>query len=241
MRIDYQNSIKTSLTILLYYHSDANNFLKNSQTSYNLTNFFLTFLTWILSKNNNNVLILKQFFPKDYVKGKLPQKIYEAKNENHYCIPLQKMKKLRCFVKSLPVSLWSIYIFAGIKMLYEAWKMKPNEGEETQREVEEELARRGSTPSLNSTGKWRILKMNAEEKVIHKYNNGLEDISYFIIKRKYLKNPLQNISSVWRIRNLWCHNNFVHLYFFSSINTLSLNTKSLRKFVPTWGQWQIVT
>ena len=38
-------------------------------------------------------------------------------------------------------------------MLYEAWKMKPNEGEETQREVEEELARRGSTPSLNSTGK----------------------------------------------------------------------------------------
>ena len=81
-------------------------------------------------------------------------------------------------------------------MLYEAWKMKPNEGEETQREVEEELARRGSTPSLNSTGKWRILKMNAEEKVIHKYNNGLEDISYFIIKRKYLKNPLQNISSV---------------------------------------------
>ena len=33
-------------------------------------------------------------------------------------------------------------------MLYEAWRMKPNEGEETQREVEEELARRGSTPSL---------------------------------------------------------------------------------------------
>ena len=26
-------------------------------------------------------------------------------------------------------------------MLWEAWRMKPNEGEETQREVEEELAR----------------------------------------------------------------------------------------------------
>ena len=37
-------------------------------------------------------------------------------------------------------------------MLYEAWKMKPNEGEETQREVEEELARRGSTPSLHNPG-----------------------------------------------------------------------------------------
>ena len=36
----------------------------------------------------------------------------------------------------------------GIKMLWEAWRMKPTEGEDTQREVEEELARRGSTPSL---------------------------------------------------------------------------------------------
>ena len=27
-------------------------------------------------------------------------------------------------------------------MLWEAWRMKPNEGEETQREVEEELAAR---------------------------------------------------------------------------------------------------
>jgi len=45
----------------------------------------------------------------------------------------------------------AIMFLFGIKMLYEAWKMKPNEGEETQREVEEELARRGSTPSLNST------------------------------------------------------------------------------------------
>ena len=53
-------------------------------------------------------------------------------------------------------------------MLWEAWRMKPNEGEETQREVEEELARlvrdlrywgntkitghcrRGSEPSLNA-------------------------------------------------------------------------------------------
>ena len=32
-------------------------------------------------------------------------------------------------------------LMAGLKMLYEAWRMKPNEGEETQREVEEELAR----------------------------------------------------------------------------------------------------
>jgi len=45
----------------------------------------------------------------------------------------------------------AIMFLFGLKMLYEAWKMKPNEGEETQREVEEELARRGSTPSLNST------------------------------------------------------------------------------------------
>ena len=32
--------------------------------------------------------------------------------------------------------------------------MKPNEGEETQREVEEELARRGSSPSVNDIGKF---------------------------------------------------------------------------------------
>lgn len=42
----------------------------------------------------------------------------------------------------------AIMALFGLKMLYEAWRMKPNEGEETQREVEEELARRGSTPSL---------------------------------------------------------------------------------------------
>ena len=29
----------------------------------------------------------------------------------------------------------NVNIFIGIKMLWEAWKMKPNEGEETQREV----------------------------------------------------------------------------------------------------------
>ena len=42
----------------------------------------------------------------------------------------------------------AIMFLFGLKMLWEAWRMKPNEGEETQREVEEELARRGSTPSL---------------------------------------------------------------------------------------------
>ena len=56
---------------------------------------------------------------------------------------------------------------SGLKMLWEAWRMKPNEGEETQREVEEEVrrwaelcsgghlycpshSRRASTPSLNT-------------------------------------------------------------------------------------------
>merc|ERR550532_3714583 len=43
----------------------------------------------------------------------------------------------------------AIMFLFGLKMLWEAWRMKPTEGEETQREVEEELARRGSTPSLN--------------------------------------------------------------------------------------------
>ena len=32
-------------------------------------------------------------------------------------------------------------LLSGLKMLWEAWRMKANEGEETQREVEEELAR----------------------------------------------------------------------------------------------------
>lgn len=45
----------------------------------------------------------------------------------------------------------AIMALFGLKMLWEAWRMKPNEGEETQREVEEELARRGSTPSLNQS------------------------------------------------------------------------------------------
>ena len=32
-------------------------------------------------------------------------------------------------------------MLSGVKMLWEAWRMKANEGEETQREVEEELRR----------------------------------------------------------------------------------------------------
>ena len=61
---------------------------------------------------------------------------------------------IKTSLNMLAVRLFEIdlnYSVLGLKMLYEAWKMKPNEGEETQREVEEELARRGSTPSLNST------------------------------------------------------------------------------------------
>jgi len=47
----------------------------------------------------------------------------------------------------------AIMFLFGIKMLWEAWNMKPNEGEETQREVEEELAaRHGSSPSLAVPG-----------------------------------------------------------------------------------------
>jgi len=43
----------------------------------------------------------------------------------------------------------AIMFLFGIKMLWEAWRMKSNEVEETQREVEEELAaRHGSSPSL---------------------------------------------------------------------------------------------
>ena len=44
----------------------------------------------------------------------------------------------------------AIMFLFGIKMLWEAWRMKPTEGEDTQREVEEELARHGSTPSLTA-------------------------------------------------------------------------------------------
>ena len=40
-------------------------------------------------------------------------------------------------------------------MLYEAWKMNDNELEETQREVEEEIARRGSI----SRGVHKIIKL----------------------------------------------------------------------------------
>ena len=35
----------------------------------------------------------------------------------------------------------AIMFLFGLKMLWEAWRMKPNEGEETQREVEEEVRR----------------------------------------------------------------------------------------------------
>merc|ERR1712158_227933 len=46
----------------------------------------------------------------------------------------------------------AIMFLFGVKMLWEAWKMKPNESEETQREVEEEVAaRHGSSPSLSSS------------------------------------------------------------------------------------------
>jgi len=41
-----------------------------------------------------------------------------------------------------------MFLFA-LKMLWEAWRMDDNEAEETQREVEEELARRGSISSVN--------------------------------------------------------------------------------------------
>jgi len=44
----------------------------------------------------------------------------------------------------------AIMALFGLKMLWEAWRMKANEGEETQREVEEEIARKGSSPSLNT-------------------------------------------------------------------------------------------
>ena len=35
----------------------------------------------------------------------------------------------------------AIMFLFSLKMLWEAWRMKPNEGEETQREVEEEVRR----------------------------------------------------------------------------------------------------
>merc|ERR1719228_1599056 len=57
----------------------------------------------------------------------------------------------------------AIMFLFGLKMLYEAWKMKPNEGEETQREVEEELARRGSSPSVNDMGTEEISERRNEE------------------------------------------------------------------------------
>ncbi|TRY72253.1 hypothetical protein TCAL_00210 [Tigriopus californicus] len=43
-----------------------------------------------------------------------------------------------------------IMFLFGLKMLYEAWTMKPDEAQELQHEVEEELARRGSIASNSS-------------------------------------------------------------------------------------------
>ena len=71
-------------------------------------------------------------------------------------------------------------LLSGLKMLWEAWRMKPNEGEETQREVEEELARlgrpptfciylrfeqfrRGSSPSLNTSEPPEQEGLNSQE------------------------------------------------------------------------------
>lgn len=44
----------------------------------------------------------------------------------------------------------AIMFLFGLKMLWEAWKMDENEAEEVQREVEQELARRGSIASTHS-------------------------------------------------------------------------------------------
>jgi len=44
----------------------------------------------------------------------------------------------------------AIMFLFGIKMLWEAWRMDENEAEEVQREVEQELARRGSIASVHS-------------------------------------------------------------------------------------------
>lgn len=61
----------------------------------------------------------------------------------------------------------AIMALFGLKMLWEAWRMKPNEGEETQREVEEELARRGSTPSLNQSANDPSAQTEAAEEESH--------------------------------------------------------------------------
>merc|ERR1719312_102595 len=69
----------------------------------------------------------------------------------------------------------AIMFLFGIKMLYEAWKMKPNEGEETQREVEEELARRGSSPSVNDMGtEENSLRRNDEDDEESKRLQGIQ-------------------------------------------------------------------
>merc|ERR1719270_1065468 len=69
----------------------------------------------------------------------------------------------------------AIMFLFGLKMLYEAWKMKPNEGEETQREVEEELARRGSSPSVNDMGtEENSLRRNDEDDEESKRLQGIQ-------------------------------------------------------------------
>lgn len=65
----------------------------------------------------------------------------------------------------------AIMALFGLKMLWEAWRMKPNEGEETQREVEEELARRGSTPSLNQPAHDPSARTEAAEGESHNLAN----------------------------------------------------------------------
>jgi len=50
----------------------------------------------------------------------------------------------------------AIMFLFGIKMLWEAWRMKDTEGEETQREVEEELERRGSTSGAEASSSGEV-------------------------------------------------------------------------------------
>ncbi len=53
----------------------------------------------------------------------------------------------------------AIMFLFGLKMLWEAWRMSPDEGAETQREVEEELAR--YTVGLQEEMSWLIEKVLA--------------------------------------------------------------------------------
>merc|ERR1719205_340405 len=68
----------------------------------------------------------------------------------------------------------AIMFLFGLKMLWEAWRMKPTEGEETQREVEEEVAaRHGSSPSLSSRP--RDEEEGAKEEEMKNMNPSNED------------------------------------------------------------------